>query len=195
MAALYGRPRTTLAGLLRLAEAEDGPDGEGHYQGGAYGEGRGHVLGVAGQEAAGGAQDGRKRVEAGDRLDPTRQQGQRDEDRRQEEDQEDRGPNHGPRLLGAQHHRDAGPEEGRRDVGEDGEGYQAEEVEATGYGHAGHERQHRDEGARHEGPHERGHGIAQDYAVPVRGGEHEPSGEAVLEVARYGEPGERPAHR
>ncbi len=66
-----------------------------------------------------------------------RQQVQRDEDRREEEDQEDGGPYHRSRLLGAQQHRHPGPEEGRRDVDEDGEPDQAEEVEAAAYGHAG----------------------------------------------------------
>src|SRR5215210_2140129 len=134
MAALYGRPRTTLSGFLGLAEAEDGPEGEGQAQGNADGEGRKDILGVSGQEAAGRAEDGGERVQAGYRLDPARQEVKRDEDRGQEEDEEDRGPYHGTSLRGAQHHRDAGPEEGGRD---DGEGYQAEEVEAAGYGHAG----------------------------------------------------------
>ena len=56
---------------------------------------------------------------------------QRDEDRGQEQDEEDRGAYHGPGLLGAEQHRHPRPEEGRRDVGEDGQDYEAEEVEAA----------------------------------------------------------------
>ena len=75
------------------------------------------------------------------------------------------------------------------------EGDEAEEVEAAANGHPGDQREHGYERPRHGGPDERGHRVAEDDPVPVRGGEHEPPGEAVLEVASDGESSKSAAHR
>src|SRR5215210_2366048 len=184
-----------LSRLLGAAEAVNGPDGEYEYEDRARGESRGDVRRVAGQEATGGFEYGGERVQAGCRLDPTRKQVQRYEDRRQEQDHEDRGAYDRPCLLGTEQHRHPSPEQGRRYVGEDGEGDQAEEVETAAYGHSSDQRDRGDERPRHGGAHERGDAVAEDDPVPVGGGEHKPLCEAVLEIPRNREPRERPAHR
>src|SRR5215210_5337411 len=184
-----------LSGSLRAAETVDGPKGEYEYESGARGEGGGDVRRVAGKVTTGGFEDVGKRVEAGDGFDPTREQAERHEDRSQEQDEEDRGTYHRPGLLGAEQHRDTRTEKGCCNVGEDGEGDQAEEVEAAAYGHPREERDRGDQRPRQGGAHERGDRVSEYDPIPVGGGEQEPSGEAVLEVARDRKPCESPTHR
>src|SRR5215210_515349 len=181
--------------LLGAAEPEESPEGEDEDEGEPDGVGREYAGRLAGQEAAGGVEDGCKRVQAGDGFEPALQEVQRDEDRGQKQDQEDGSPDHRPRLLRAHQRRHPRPEERRRDVHEDGQPDQTEEVEAALNRDAGDERDDGDERPGGGDAHERGDGVAEDYPGAVRGGEHEPLREAVLEVSGDGEPGEGPAHR
>src|SRR5215211_4147806 len=184
-----------LSRLLGAAEPEEGPEGEGEDEGERDGVGREDARRLAGQEAAGGVEDGGKRIQAGDGFEPALQEVQRDEDRGQKQDQEDGSPDHRPRLLRAHQHRHPRPEERRRDVHEDGQPDQTEEVEAALNRHPHEERDNGDERPGGGDAHERGYRVTEDYPGAVRGGEHQPFRETVLEVPGDGEPGECPAHR
>ena len=114
------------------------------------------------------------------------------EDRRQKQYEEDRRAYHGAGLLGAEQHRHPRPEKGRGYVGEQREADEAEQVEAAAYRHPRDQRDRGDENPRHGGAHDRGDGVAEDDPIPVRGGQHEPPGETVLEVTRDRKPRESP---
>ena len=129
-------------------------------------------------------------------MDPPLQQCEQDVDRREEEQQEDRHLYDGTGLHGPQAQRDAGRPEDRREVDEDGQRVEADEIDPTPADvHPHEQRDHRHHRSRDEPADERRRRVAEHDPAAVRRGEEEPAPEAALEVTRDPEAREDAAER
>ena len=117
-------------------------------------------------------------------------------DGRHEQDQERRHLHHRPGLDRAEAHGDPDGEQGRRDVDQQREAVETEQVDRPAADlHARQQRDGRDDQPRDDDAHGRGHRVPDDQRPPVGRGEHQAPGEAGLVVAGHREAGEHAAER
>ena len=129
-------------------------------------------------------------------MDPAGKQGQRDVDRRQEQQDEHGHLNHRARLLGAKEHRETAPPQRRDKVEEDPESEQAQQV---GPGpidvHPGDQGSERHNGAGDQPAQEGSDGVAGNDSAPAGSAQQEAPGESRFEVARDGKAREHASER
>src|SRR4051812_13142316 len=181
-------------GALRGPEAAERPRREEDDEPGGHGERRPRMERGAGDEPSYGLEHERDRVVVGGRVDPALEQFERHEHRCEEEDEEDGRLHDRAGLDRAEAHGDARRPEERRHVHEERERVHAHYVEPpTRDLHSRDERDDGDDRHGHDHAHRAHRDVAEQDPAPVARREHEPRGEAVLEVRGHRETGEHAA--
>ena len=140
---------------------------------------------MAVEEAAARLEQPRDRVDDGDGVQPAAQERERHVDGSEEENQEDRQLHHRPGLDRPQPHRNAARPEQRREVEDEPERVEGDQVDAVApHVHVRDQRDAREDADGERPPAERRERVADHNCAPVRGRDEEPAREAVLEVAR-----------